>query len=60
MLWDNRCTQHCATPFDDASHRRLMHRTTPEGQVPLMATEPVLRRTQAAAAEWVFATPFER
>ena len=50
ILWDNRCTQHCATPFDDASHRRLMHRTTLEGEVPLVATEPVLRPPQAAAA----------
>ena len=51
ILWDNRCTQHCATPFDDAAHRRLMHRTTLEGEVPLMATDPVLRPTRAAAAE---------
>ncbi len=51
ILWDNRCTQHCATPFDDAAYRRLMHRTTLEGEVPLMAAEPVLRPAQAVAAE---------
>ena len=37
VLWDNRCTQHCATPFDDATYRRHLHRTTIEGEVPLMA-----------------------
>jgi alpha-ketoglutarate-dependent taurine dioxygenase len=50
ILWDNRCTQHCATPFDDKAHRRLMHRTTLEGEVPLMAAEPVLRPARPAAA----------
>lgn len=37
ILWDNRCTQHCATGFDDERYVRLMHRTTLEGDVPLMA-----------------------
>jgi alpha-ketoglutarate-dependent taurine dioxygenase len=37
VLWDNRCTQHCATPFDEARYTRLMHRTTLEGGAPLMA-----------------------
>ena len=37
VLWDNRCMQHCATPFDDAKYRRHMHRTTIEGETPLMA-----------------------
>lgn len=37
VLWDNRCAQHCATPFDDAKYRRHMHRTTLEGEIPLMA-----------------------
>lgn len=37
VLWDNRCTQHCATPFDEARYTRLMHRTTLEGAAPLMA-----------------------
>jgi alpha-ketoglutarate-dependent taurine dioxygenase len=26
VLWDNRCTQHCATSFDEARYTRLMHR----------------------------------
>ena len=37
VLWDNRCTQHCATPFDEARYTRLMHRTTLEGTAPVMA-----------------------
>ena len=37
ILWDNRCTQHCATPFEEACYTRLMHRTTLEGEAPLMA-----------------------
>jgi taurine dioxygenase len=37
VLWDNRCTQHCATGFDDAKYVRTMYRTTLEGDVPIMA-----------------------
>jgi alpha-ketoglutarate-dependent taurine dioxygenase len=37
VLWDNRRTQHCATPFDEARYTRLMHRTTLEGDAPIMA-----------------------
>jgi alpha-ketoglutarate-dependent taurine dioxygenase len=37
VLWDNRCTQHCATPFDELRYTRLMHRTTLEGTAPIMA-----------------------
>ena len=37
VLWDNRCTQHCATEFDDARFVRRMHRTTLEGDAPIMA-----------------------
>src|ERR671937_634951 len=48
VLWDNRCAQHCATPFDDAKYRRHMHRTTVEGEVPLMADEPVFRSSSLA------------
>lgn len=37
VLWDNRCTQHCATPFDESRYVRHMHRTTLEGEVPIMS-----------------------
>jgi alpha-ketoglutarate-dependent taurine dioxygenase len=37
VLWDNRCTQHCATGFDDEKYVRRMHRTTLEGETPIMA-----------------------
>jgi alpha-ketoglutarate-dependent taurine dioxygenase len=43
VLWDNRCAQHCATPFDDEKYRRRMHRTTIEGEAPLMASAPAFR-----------------
>ena len=34
VLWDNRCTQHCAIPYDDSVEDRHMLRTTLEGDVP--------------------------
>lgn len=37
ILWDNRCTQHCATGFRDDIYVRTMYRTTLEGDVPEMA-----------------------
>jgi len=37
ILWDNRCTQHSATPFDESRYARLMYRTTLEGDAPVMA-----------------------
>jgi putative 2-oxoglutarate oxygenase len=36
ILWDNRCTQHSATPFDESRYTRLMLRTTLEGDAPVM------------------------
>lgn len=38
VLWDNRCTQHCATGFKDDRYVRTMYRTTLEGDMPIMAT----------------------
>jgi alpha-ketoglutarate-dependent taurine dioxygenase len=28
VIWDNRCTMHRATPFDDSQHRRELRRVT--------------------------------
>jgi alpha-ketoglutarate-dependent taurine dioxygenase len=28
IMWDNRCTMHAVMPYDSASTRRIMHRTT--------------------------------
>lgn len=28
VIWDNRCTMHRATPFDDSAHRRELRRVT--------------------------------
>lgn len=36
-MWDNRCTQHCATS-DYAGHRREMWRTTTQGLKPALYT----------------------
>ncbi len=37
VLWDNRCTQHCATRFESDRYTRRMHRTTLEGDAPVLA-----------------------
>jgi taurine dioxygenase/putative 2-oxoglutarate oxygenase len=37
VLWDNRCSQHCATGYDESKYIRRMHRTTLEGELPVMA-----------------------
>jgi taurine dioxygenase len=34
VMWDNRCTMHCATPYDAAAERRVLHRTVVLGDVP--------------------------
>ncbi|MCR5867300.1 TauD/TfdA family dioxygenase [Aquincola sp. J276] len=34
LIWDNRSTMHCATPYDDHKYRRVMHRTTVAGDRP--------------------------
>lgn len=31
LIWDNRCTMHQATPYDDVAYRRVMHRATVKG-----------------------------
>ncbi len=36
LLWDNRCTMHRATPFDDFAERRDLRRTTVVGNLPLV------------------------
>jgi len=37
LIWDNRCTMHRATPFDDFAERRDLRRTTVVGDLPLVA-----------------------
>lgn len=36
LLWDNYCTMHRATPFDDFAQRRDLRRTTVVGELPLV------------------------
>lgn len=31
VMWDNRSTMHCATPYDSEKYERTMHRTTIKG-----------------------------
>jgi len=33
IVWDNRCTMHRATPFDDLKVQRILHRTTVSDEV---------------------------
>ena len=35
VMWDNRCTMHCATPYDAGAERRVLHRTVVKGDVPV-------------------------
>jgi len=34
VMWDNRCTMHCATPYDAGAERRVIHRTVVIGEAP--------------------------
>lgn len=34
IMWDNRCTMHCATEYDASEERRVMHRAVVKGDVP--------------------------
>jgi taurine dioxygenase len=34
MVWDNRCTLHRATGFDEARYKRVMRRCTINGDPP--------------------------
>ncbi len=36
ILWDNRCTMHAVMPYDAATLRRVMHRTTIVGDGPVI------------------------
>ena len=37
VIWDNRCTLHRATPFDDVKYKRDMRRTTVDEFAPAWA-----------------------
>ena len=36
IMWDNRCTMHAVTPYDNATVRRIMHRATIVGDAPVL------------------------
>jgi alpha-ketoglutarate-dependent 2,4-dichlorophenoxyacetate dioxygenase len=33
IVWDNRCTMHRATPFDEMKVKRVLHRTTVSDEI---------------------------
>jgi len=35
VMWDNRCTMHCATRYDPGAERRVIYRTVVRGDVPV-------------------------
>jgi taurine dioxygenase len=37
IMWDNRCTMHAVMPYNNAKHRRILHRTTIAGETPVVA-----------------------
>lgn len=37
IMWDNRCTMHAVTAYDNARVKRIMHRTTLVGDEPVLA-----------------------
>jgi alpha-ketoglutarate-dependent 2,4-dichlorophenoxyacetate dioxygenase len=46
VMWDDRCTMHRGRPYDDAKHRRDMHRTTVSDEINTVERE---RGTAGAA-----------
>jgi len=46
VIWDDRCTMHRGRPYDEAKHRRILHRTTVSDEINSVERE---RRTQTAA-----------
>jgi taurine dioxygenase/putative 2-oxoglutarate oxygenase len=48
IVWDNRSSIHCATAYDEAGSRRLMYRTTIQGDRPFFRPSPVSARTSVA------------
>ncbi|HXR85421.1 MAG TPA: TauD/TfdA family dioxygenase [Stellaceae bacterium] len=41
VIWDNRGMLHTATPYDKERYRRIVHRVSVVGEVPICATEAV-------------------
>jgi taurine dioxygenase len=41
VIWDNRGMLHTATPYDKERYRRIVHRVSVVGEVPICAAEAV-------------------
>jgi alpha-ketoglutarate-dependent 2,4-dichlorophenoxyacetate dioxygenase len=39
VVWDNRCSMHRATPFDDSVEKRDLRRTTIRGDLPMVSPD---------------------
>ena len=49
VMWDNRCLLHRAIPYDYASYRRVLRRTTVAGSAPVIGPFSVPARQGARA-----------
>jgi alpha-ketoglutarate-dependent 2,4-dichlorophenoxyacetate dioxygenase len=47
IVWDNRCTMHRATPYDEMTVRRVLHRTTVSDEMNSVERERGPRHTAA-------------
>jgi len=47
VVWDNRCTMHRATPYDEMKVRRVLHRTTVSDEMNSVERERGLRHSAA-------------
>ena len=57
VIWDNRCTMHRGTKFDDRTYRRDLRRTTVQGAAPMLAIARLSRPSGVLvylASPWAF------
>jgi alpha-ketoglutarate-dependent 2,4-dichlorophenoxyacetate dioxygenase len=47
IVWDNRCTMHRATPFDEMKVKRVLHRTTVSDEINTVERRQGLRTSAA-------------
>lgn len=50
LVWDNRCTLHTGTLYDDTKYDRLMHRLWAKGDKPISVAESEARASGAGRA----------
>ncbi len=52
VMWDNRCTMHRGTEFEDTRWKRDMHRVTTSDRLDVFDIAQCALRTEAASAEY--------